>query len=205
MTDTTKGRSIALIVALCVVVAAAGAWAWRVSHRQPPVSYRLTEWPRGARQPGLSLVDVDGRQRALADYRGRVVVLFFGYLRCPNACPAELFTLALVMKQLGPVRDRVQVLFVTLDPERDTPQLLRSHVGAFDPKFIGLTGTPNQIAKAGGSFSVAYEKVNLGDDYAIDHSTETYVLDTGGRLRLFGAMDKTVSGFTHDLAALANE
>ena len=110
----TKGRSIALVAALCVVVAAAGAWAWHISHRQPPVSYRLTEWPRGARQPSLSLVDADGGQRTLGDYRGRVVVLFFGYLRCPNACPAELFKLALAMKQLGPVRDRVQVLFVTL-------------------------------------------------------------------------------------------
>ena len=205
MKGKTKRGPIRLIVALSVVVAAAGALAWCVSHRRPPDSYRLTEWPRGARQPSISLVDVDGRQRTLADYRGRVAVLFFGYLRCPNACPAELFKLALVMKQLGPVRDRVQVLFVTLDPERDTPQLLRSYVAAFDPTFIGLTGTPDQIAKAANSFSVAYEKVNLGGDYAIDHSTETYVLDTRGRLRLFGAMDKTVSDFTHDLAALANE
>ena len=94
---------------------------------------------------------------------------------------------------------------VSIDPERDTPQLLRGYVTAFDPKFVGLTGTPDQIAKAAASFSVAYEKVNLGDDYAIDHSTETYVLDSGGRLRLFGAMDKTVGDFTHDLAALVNE
>jgi len=201
----TKGRSIALVAALCVGVAAAGAWAWQISRRQPPVSYRLTEWPRGARQPSLSLVDADGRQRTLGDYRGRVVVLFFGYLRCPNACPAELFKLALVMKQLGAIRDRVQVLFVTLDPERDTPQLLRGYVTAFDPKFVGLTGTPAQIAQAAATFSVAYEKVNLGDDYSIDHSTATYVLDADGRVRLLGAMDTTVGDFAHDLTALATE
>jgi len=199
--NDTKGRTVTLVMALCFAVGAAGAWAWRAS--QPPVSYRLAEWPRGAQLPSLSLVDDDGRQRTLADYRGRVVVLYFGFLRCPNACPAELFKLALATKQLGPLRDRVQVLFVTLDPERDTPTMLRDYVTAFDPHFVGLTGTSAQIAKAAASFSVAYAKVPQGEDYSIDHSTGTYILDATGRLRLLGAMDTTIADYVHDLQALA--
>jgi protein SCO1 len=185
-----NGRTVALVMVLCIALGAAGAWAWRVSH--PPVSYRLAEWPRGAQLPSLSLVDDDGRQRTLADYRGRVVVLYFGFLRCPNACPAELFKLALATKQLGPLRDRVQVLFVTLDPERDTPAMLRDYVTAFDPHFVGLTGNPVQVAK-----------VPQGDDYSIDHSTGTYILDATGRLRLLGAMDTSIADYVHDLQALA--
>jgi protein SCO1 len=167
--------------------------------------YRMATWPMHAGSPDFSLVDADGQQRTLADYRGRVVILFFGFVHCPEACPAELFKLGLVMKRLGQSADRVQVLFVTLDPERDTRQRLKTYLSAYDPRFIGLTGSTTQIDRAAANFYVEYARVSTGADYTIDHSTSTFVLDTGGRLRLIGNLKTTVDDFAHDLAALARE
>jgi protein SCO1/2 len=183
-----------------------------VAH-QPPASavrplsagFRLAVWPQRAESPALRLFDFDGRQRQVADYRGRVLVIFFGFVRCPDACPAELFKLALAMKRLGPVSEHVQVLFVTLDPERDTPQVLKSYVTAFDPRFVGLTGSTADIDRAAMSFYVEYARVGRGADYSIDHSTSTFVLDAHGRLRLVGTLDTTVDDWVHDLGRVAAE
>jgi protein SCO1/2 len=171
----------------------------------PPADFRLAVWPQRAESPALRLFDFDGRPRRLADYRGRVLVIFFGFVRCPDACPAELFKLALAMKRLGPLSEHMQVLFVTLDPERDTPQVLKSYVTAFDPRFVGLTGSAAQIDRAAMSFYVEYARVGRGADYAIDHSTSTFVLDAHGRLRLVGTLDTTVDDLVHDLRRVAAE
>jgi protein SCO1/2 len=171
----------------------------------PPADFRLAVWPQRAESPGLRLFDFDGRPRRLADYRGRVLVIFFGFVRCPDACPAELFKLALVMKRLGPLSEHMQVLFVTLDPERDTPQVLKSYVTAFDPRFVGLTGSTAEIDRAAMSFYVEYARVGRGADYSIDHSTSTFVLDAHGRLRLVGTLDTTVDDWVHDLGLVAAE
>lgn len=192
-----------LHVALCAAILAAVSWA------APPVPpsqpNRLAVWPQAAGSPAFELVDADGVPRTLSDYRGHVVVVFFGFLRCPDVCPTDLLKLALVMKQLGRVAAHVQVLFITLDPERDTPALLKSYVSAFDPRFVGLTGTTAQVDQAASSFNVHYARVALGDDYTIDHSTATFVLDVAGRLRLIGAADSPVADFVHDITALAAE
>jgi protein SCO1/2 len=173
----------------------------------PPraAGFRMAVWPQRAESPALRLLDFDGHSRQLADYRGRVLVIFFGFVRCPDVCPAELFKLALAMKRLGPLREKMQVLFVTLDPERDTPQILKSYVTAFDPRFVGLTGSTADIDRAAGSFYVEYARVGRGADYTIDHSTSTFVLDTHGRLRLVGTLDATVDDWVHDLAAVASQ
>jgi protein SCO1 len=171
----------------------------------PPAEFRLAVWPQRAESPALRLFDFDGRPRRLADYRGRVLVIFFGFVRCPDACPAELFKLALAMKRLGPLSEHMQVLFVTLDPERDTPQVLKSYVTAFDPRFVGLTGSTAEIDRAAMSFYVEYARVGRGADYSIDHSTSTFVLDAHGRLRLVGTLDTTVDDLVHDLALVAAE
>ncbi len=165
--------------------------------------YRLSVWPQHAPSPDFKLTDFDGRPRTLADYRGHVVVVFFGFVRCPDACPAELFKLALVMKQLGELSEQVRVLFVTLDPERDTPTVLKSYLTAFDPRFVGLRGTNGQIERAAANFYVEYARVGTGADYTLDHSTSTFVLDGGGHLRLVGGMTTNVADFAHDLTALA--
>jgi protein SCO1/2 len=167
--------------------------------------YRLAAWPPHAESPQLNLTDASGGPRSLADFRGRVVVVFFGFVHCPDACPTELFKLALVMKKLGALRDRIQVLFITLDPERDTPAVLKSYVSAFDPRIVALTGTTAQIDAAAASFFVQYARVGSGADYTIDHSTSTYVIDAAGRLRLIGGMKTTAGDYAHDLSALAEE
>ena len=135
----------------------------------------------------LSLTDHTGKPRTLADFRGRVVVVFFGYTRCPDVCPTTLSEMKLVLDKLGEDRNRVQVLFVTVDPERDTPELLAGYVPAFDPGFLGLYGDAAATAKAAKEFKVFYQKVpgSSPDNYTMDHTAASYIIDTQGRLRLF--------------------
>jgi protein SCO1 len=163
---------------------------------------RLAVWPQGGGSPAFKLVDTEGAPRTLSDYHGQVVVIFFGFLHCPDACPAELFKLALVMKQLGQVAAHVKVLFITLDPERDTPAALKSYVSAFDPRFIGLTGTTAQVDQAASGFNVQYARVPLGNDYTIDHSTAIFLFDGAGRLRRIGATNSPVADFVQDITEL---
>ena len=170
-----------------------------------PSEFRLTVLPPGPVSPDFRLVDFDGQPRSLADYRGQVVVIFFGYVHCPDACPAELFKLAQVMKRLGPASAHVQVLLITLDPQRDKLPILKSYVTDFDPRFVGLSGTEAQIDEAAASFYVAHAKVELANDYAaIDHSTATYVLDGLGRRRLIGSMSTSIDDFAHDIEILTH-
>ena len=171
----------------------------------PGGAYRLSSWPHHAAKPDFSLVDFDSHPRTLADYRGKIVVLMFGFVRCPDVCPTELYKIARAMKKLGPGSDRVQVLFITLDPERDTPAVLKSYIAAFDPRFAGLSGTTAQTDAAAGSFFVQYAKVPEGDDYVISHSTGIYLIDASGQLRLVGTTNTTVADLAHDIAALVAE
>jgi protein SCO1/2 len=136
---------------------------------------------------GFSLTDHTGTPRSLADYKGKVVTLFFGYTQCPDVCPTNLLSMAEVLRQLGPDADKVQVLFMTVDPERDTQELLAQYVPAFDARFVGLYGdipTTQAVAK---DFKVFYQKQGdtKGKAYTVDHSTGTYVFDPQGRLRLY--------------------
>jgi protein SCO1/2 len=144
------------------------------------------------------LTDFNGKPRALADFRGKVVVVFFGYTQCPDVCPTTLTDMAEVKKRLGPDGDKLQVIFVTLDPDRDTPQVLSQYVPAFDPAFIGLYGTRDETAAVAKEFKVFYQKVpgKTATSYTLDHTAGSYVFDREGRLRLFlrhaGAVDPIV-------------
>ena len=135
----------------------------------------------------LSLTDHMGKPRTLADFRGKVVVVFFGYLHCPDVCPTTLADLKSVVDQLGEDGKRVQVLFITVDPERDTRELLAQYVSAFHPDFLGLYGDLAQTARTAKEFKVFYQKVagSRPDNYSVDHTAGSYVFDTKGRLRLF--------------------
>jgi protein SCO1/2 len=168
-------------------------------------SFKLAVWPAAMPSPDFRLTDPSGRTRSLKDYRGRVVLLFFGFLRCPDACPAEMLKYELLMKQLGDTRDRVQVVFVTLDPDRDLPAELDTYVHAFDSRFVGLTGKPAQIDATAKEFNVQYARVPVGQDYTINHSTATFVFDRTGHLRLLGSSTTTVAEFAHDVALLASD
>jgi len=154
----------------------------------------------------FALKDPDGKLRTLADFRGKDVVVFFGYTQCPDVCPATLATLAEAMKKLGSDADRVQVLFITVDPERDTPQLLKQYVPAFDPRFLGLYGDADATARTAKEFRVIYQKVPgpTPGTYTMDHSAGTYVFDPKGRLRLFVSNGQGAGVFAHDLRELLN-
>jgi protein SCO1/2 len=155
----------------------------------------------------LSLSGHDGKPRTLADFRGRLVVLFFGYTHCPDICPTTLADMAAVMKALGPDSGRVQVLFVTVDPERDTAEILAKYVPAFDARFLGLTGDPAAIQRAAREFKIFYEKRQGGAPgaYTVDHSGQSYVLDTQGRLRLLVRHDRLAQDLAEDLRTLLKE
>lgn len=153
---------------------------------------------------GFALTDHTGKPRTLADFKGKAVVVFFGYTQCPDVCPTTMAEMASVMQKLGPLADQVQVLFITLDPERDTQQLLANYVPAFDKRFIGLRGTPEQTAKTAKEFKVFYAKVPGSEpgSYTIDHTAGSYVFDRDGRLRLFIRHGQGPDPIVHDLRQL---
>jgi protein SCO1/2 len=152
----------------------------------------------------FQLNDAAGKPRTLADYRGKAVVVFFGYTQCPDVCPTTLAELADVMKKLGPDADRVQVLFVTIDPERDTPDLLSKYVPAFDPRFMGLYGDAAATARTAKEFKIIYQKQPgaTPGSYTMDHSAGTYIFDPQGRLRLYVSYGQGPEVFAHDLREL---
>jgi protein SCO1 len=135
----------------------------------------------------LSLTDQHGQPRSLADFKGKVVVLFFGYTQCPDVCPTTLAELAQVKKALGAEGERVQGVFVTVDPERDTPALLKAYMASFDPGFVALRGSPEQTAAVAKEFKVLYAKVagKSAGSYTMDHTAASFVFDPSGRLRLY--------------------
>jgi protein SCO1/2 len=153
----------------------------------------------------FDLVDQTGAPRTMADYRGKVVVVTFGYTHCPDLCPTTLSDLAAAGQALGgTAAPRVQVLFVTVDPERDTPALLSSYVRAFDPDFVGLTGTAEAIARTAREFHVFFEKIpdSGADSYAMDHSGGAFVFDAGGAVRLFIPPGARPADISDDLGEL---
>jgi protein SCO1/2 len=155
----------------------------------------------------LELTGHDGKPRALDDFRGKLVVLFFGYTHCPDVCPTTLADVAGSLKALGADAARVQVLFVTLDPERDTREVLSQYVPAFDPSFLGLYGDAAATERAAKEFKIFYEKRRGGAPgaYTVDHSAQVYVLDGRGRLRLLERNERIAQDLAEDLRALLNE
>ena len=153
---------------------------------------------------GFELTGHDGKPRTLADFRGKVVVIFFGYTQCPDVCPTTLAELAEVMRLLGPDADRVQVLFVSVDPERDTQELLSQYVPAFDKRFLGLYGDAEATARTAKTFKVFYQKVpgKTPGNYTVDHTAGSYVYDTQGKLRLFLKHGAGAEPIAHDLRQL---
>jgi protein SCO1 len=152
----------------------------------------------------FALPDHNGRVRTLADFRGKAVVVFFGFAQCPDVCPTTMAEMAEVMRQLGPLSERVQVLFVTVDPERDTPEILSQYVPAFDPRFLGLIGDAAQTDTVVREFKAFYQKVPGREpgSYTVDHTAGSYVFDPEGRIRLFVRHGQGAAPIVHDLRLL---
>lgn len=192
-----------------MLAAPALAALWLAGCDSARPAFRNTDITGAEFGKGFELVDHEGRPRTLADYRGKVVTIFFGYTHCPDVCPATLVEMAQVMKLLGDRSDKVQVLFVTLDPERDTQALLASYVPAFDKRFVGLYGSPEATAKTAKEFKVFYQKVVAPGAapgiYTIDHSAGSFAFDAQGRLRLFIKHGQGAEPLAQDLARLIDE
>jgi len=159
----------------------------------------------GGGERRLALHDHHGRSVTLASFNGKLIVLFFGYAHCPDVCPTTLSDMAQALTLLRPEdAGKIQVLFATVDPERDTPETLKSYVPYFHPDFLGLYGTPEEVAQAAREFRVVYRKhVEPGaTSYLVDHSAGSYVLDANGRLRLYLPFAMPPADIAHDLSTL---
>lgn len=152
----------------------------------------------------LELPDVDGKPRTLADWKGRALVVFFGYTQCPDVCPTTLSEMVQVRKLLGADAARVETVFVTIDPERDTAEILRAYVGSFGPGFTALRGSPEQTAAAAKEFKVLYAKVpgRSPGSYTMDHSAAAFVFDPAGRVRLYVPFGSDPTKLAGDLRLL---
>jgi protein SCO1/2 len=153
----------------------------------------------------LDLTDHNGKPRQLQDFRGKAVVLFFGFTHCPDVCPTTLAEISQALKQLGPDAERVQVVLVTVDPERDTREALAKYVTAFDPRFLGMYGDMEATRRVAKDFKIYFEKRKTGDTYSVDHSGQSYVIDPQGRLRLLVRHDRIARDLPADLKAILAE
>ena len=186
------------------VLLVAGALALAACGAQSP-KFRSSDVTGATFGRNFALADPAGKPRTLADFRGKVVVLFFGYTQCPDVCPTTLAALAQVMKTLGPSdAARVQVVFVTVDPDRDTREIMASYVTAFDPSFVGLSGDAEAIARTAKEFKVLYQKQpgRTPESYTVDHSAGTFIFDPQGRLRLYVGNGQGPDVFVHDIREL---
>jgi protein SCO1/2 len=148
------------------------------------------------------LTDADGRERTLADYQGKAVLMYFGFVQCPDVCPTALIRAAKVKRLLGADGDKLQVIFITVDPERDTPEVIKAYTAAFDPSFIGLYGDAKRTRETADEFKVYYKQVPTGSSYTMDHSALSYAFDPQGRLRLALRHEQTAEDYAHDLRQL---
>ena len=153
---------------------------------------------------GFALTDHSGQQRSLKDFAGKVVVVFFGFTQCPDVCPTSMAELASIKKALGADGAKLQGIFISVDPERDTLEVLKSYMLNFDPTFLALRPTPEQLPGAAKDFKIYYKKVEGRTDtsYSMDHSAGSYVFDTRGNLRLYSRYGSEVDGLVSDIRQL---
>ena len=180
-----------LLLAAATVATAAPAAALKAGAFEPP---RLA--------PDFVLRGSDGSELTLERFRGKVVLLSFGFTQCAAVCPTTLATLAQAKKALGPAAGSVQVLFVTVDPERDSSAQMKAYLAAFDPSFLGGTGRPEALAAVRKSYGVVADKVPVGSSYAVDHTSSIFLIDREGRLRAMMPYGRDAGDFVHDLSLL---
>lgn len=199
-------RRLTLASGLCLAAALAGCDAPSGSGTGA-ASFKAVDITGADYARELKLPDAEGKMRDLAEFKGRIVVVFFGFAQCPDVCPTTLLELAEVRKALGADGDRVQGIFVTIDPERDTPEVLKSYVGNYGAGFVALRGTPDETRAVAKHFKVFYSKVpgKTEGSYTMDHTAGSYIFDTQGRVRLFTRYGTGAEALVHDLKLLLAE
>lgn len=170
----------------------------------PKASFQGVDLTGAAYARGFSLPDQNGKTRTLDDFKGKVVVVFFGFTQCPDVCPTTLAELAQVKKALGPDGDKVQGVFVTVDPERDKPELLKAYLDSFDPGFVALRGSPEQLKETAKEFKIYYAKVpgKTPESYTMDHTAASFLFDPQGRVRVFSRYGAGAQALMSDIKAL---
>ena len=188
-----KRRMVLTALAAATALLATGCGDKRLDdiHGMP-----LTGTKMGA---SFELTDPQGNTRTLSDFKGKVTLVFFGFTQCPDVCPTALLRAVEAKRMLGEDGDRLQVVFITLDPERDTPEVLNAYVTAFDPSFLGLYGSLEQTKKTAQDFKVYYAKVPTGSSYTLDHTALSYVYDADGGLRLALRHTQSAEEFASDI------
>ena len=189
-------------IAACAITAGAGGVLTACSEDRP--SFSSVDVTGANYAKDLAMTDHHGNARRVSDFKGKVVVVFFGYTQCPDVCPASMAELAEVKKALGADGDKLQGIFVTVDPERDTPAVLKGYMENFDPSFIALYTTPEKLAEVAKDFKMYYKRVEgkTPTSYTMDHSAGSYIYDTKGNLRLFTRYGSGAKVITSDIKQL---
>jgi protein SCO1/2 len=197
--DTTSGRppcgALALLGLLLAIPAGAAD--------EPALKAGVFDPPRVA--PAFSLRGSDGAELTLDRYRGKVVILEFGFTSCPEVCPTTLAALAAARKQLGPDAEGLQVVYITVDPERDDVERLRTYLAAFDPTFVGGTGTEQELAAVRNDYGIAAARTTVGSSTTFDHSSYTYLIDREGNLRALMPYGHAADDYAHDVRILLKQ
>lgn len=167
-----------------------------------PSPFHASDVSHALTQADFHMTDHNGQPRALAEFKGKVVALFFGYTHCPDVCPTTLADLAQTMRILGKDAEKVQVIFITVDPERDTPEMLVQYAPAFHPSFLGLYGDAKVTAQVAKSFYVSYRKQPSASGYTVDHSVGTFLIDPKGRVRLRAPLAQRSEWLAEDIRLL---
>lgn len=201
MAFTLRGFARSLAAGLLLVLVFFSVACQRADETSAP-KFRgldLTGAPYGR---DFRLTDPQGRERTLADFRGQAVLMYFGFTQCPDVCPTALIRAAEVKKLLGADGGKLQVIFITIDPERDLPEVIQAYTAAFDPSFIGLYGNAKRTRETADEFKAYYRAVPTGGSYTMDHSALSYAFDPQGRLRLALRHEQTADDYAHDLRLL---
>ena len=199
-----KRNALKLIAASAGVICASGLF---VACSEPAAKFVAVDLTGADYAKDFQLTDHNGQPRSLKDFTGKLVVVFFGYTQCPDVCPTSMAELAEVKKSLGADGDKLQGIFVTVDPARDTPEVLKAYMANFDPTFLALIPTPTQLAALAKDYKVYYKKVDgpTPTSYTMDHSAGSYVYDTQGRLRLYARYGGGATALAGDLKLLLKQ
>lgn len=198
-------RNTLKTIAACALLVSAGGMLTACSKGKP--EFRGVDISEVDYARDFPLPDHNGQPRSIKDFNGKVVVVFFGYTQCPDVCPTTMQEMAEVKRMLGKDGDRLQAIFITVDPERDTADMLKAYMGNFDPSFLALRGTPEQTAAVAKDFKIYYKKVDgkTPTSYTMDHSAGSYIYDTQGRLRVYYRYGSGVEALAADVRTLLNE
>ena len=201
-TDFDRRRTLKLIANYGVL--ACGVLALSACTKEEAVQFKSIDLTGADYAKSFALPDQNGKIRSLKDFAGKVVVVFFGFTQCPDVCPTSMAELAQIKKSLGPDGDKLQAIFITVDPERDTPEVLKAYMENFDPSFLALRPALDKLPEVAKDFKIYYKKVDgkTSGSYSVDHSAGSYVFDPKGQIRLYSRYGTGPDGVTSDIRLL---